>query len=309
MTFEELEKENKNLKTKIKLYEQALKESGVLRKKYSKTLETLKEKDKELQELNENLEIIVQSEIEKNIRKDNILQQQSRLVALGEMINNIAHQWRQPLSLITTAISALALKVEYNMVQNEDIVNANEIILKNANQLSKTIDMFGHFFEDNQINETFYISHVIEKSLEMLRGSLIDFNITVHLALDQTLQYFGNFEQLLEVIFNILKNSQDVLSLLQLSNKIISIKLFKQNENIIIEIKDNGGGISKEIENNIFDPYFTTKHQNQGTGLGLYLSLEIVMKSFNGHIIANNIEDEFGKGANFTISFPQITHK
>ena len=303
MSIEELEKENKTLKSKIKFYEQALKEDSVIRKKYSQTLQTLKEKEKELQELNDNLEIIIKKEIEKNSQKDKILHQQSRLIALGEMIHNIAHQWRQPLSVITTAISTLSLKAEYGMVQNEDINNANDIILKNANELSKTIDIFGNFFNDLEQNETFYVQNVILKNLDMLQNSFEANQIETKIALDEKLRYFGNFEQLFKVVFSILKNSQEAFSLRNTPKKVLHIDLYNKNENIVIDIKDNAGGIDEDIKNKIFDPYFTTKHQTQGTGLGLYLSLEIITKYFNGTILAENIKIE-GEGALFRITFP-----
>lgn len=304
MSIEELEKENKTLKSKLKFYEQALKEDSVIRKKYSQTLQTLKEKEKELQELNDNLEIIIKEEIEKNSQKDKILYQQSRLIALGEMINNIAHQWRQPLSVITTAISTLSLKAEYGLVEDEDINNANDIILKNANQLSKTIDIFGHFFNDSEQCETFFISDIIVKSLDMLQNTFEADQINIEVVLDEKLKYFGNFEQLFEIVLSILKNSQEAFLLHNIEEKIINISLYNKNENIIIDIKDNAGGIAEDIKNKIFDPYFSTKHQTQGTGLGLYLSLEIITKYFNGSILADNIKTNVGEGAHFRITFP-----
>jgi len=304
LNLEELEKENKNLKSKIKFYEQALKEDSVIRKKYSQTLQSLKEKEKELQELNNNLEIIIQEEIEKNIQKDKLLHQQSRLLALGEMINNIAHQWRQPLSVITTAISALSLKAEYDMAQNEDIINTNEIILRNANQLSKTINIFGNFFNDLESNENFFIADIITKSLDMLENTFNSDNIMVELNLDETLKYFGNDKQFFEVILSLLKNSQEAFLRNPIEKQIINVDLYQKNDNIIIDIKDNAGGVPENIKNKIFDPYFSTKHHTQGSGLGLYLSLEIIAKYFNGSILADNIKTDLGEGALFRITFP-----
>ncbi len=304
LNYEELEKENKKLHTKIKIYEQVLKQDTILRKQYAQTLKALKEKENELQNLNQNLEKIVKEEIEKNKQKEQILYQQARLVALGEMINNIAHQWRQPLSLITTAISSLALKAEYEMAHEDDIYVTNEIILKNANQLSKTIDTFGHFFEENQINETFTLANIIEKSVDILQTSFNDNCINVELSLDQSLKYYGNSEQFLEVILNILKNAQDVLSGKSENQKIIKIILLERENEFILEIQDNGGGIEEEIIEKIFDPYFTTKYQTQGTGLGLYLCLEIMMSSFGGTIKAKNTMINNERWAIFTIVFP-----
>lgn len=304
MNLEELEKENKNLKSKIKFYEQALKEDSVIRKKYSQTLQSLKEKEKELQELNNNLEIIIQEEIEKNIQKDKLLHQQSRLLALGEMINNIAHQWRQPLSVITTAISALSLKAEYDMAQNEDIINTNEIILRNANQLSKTINIFGNFFNDLESNENFFIADIIIKSLDTLEHTFHTDNIKVETNLDETLKYFGNDKQFFEVILSLLKNSQEAFLRNPIEKQIINVDLYQKNDNIIIDIKDNAGGVPENIKNKIFDPYFSTKHHTQGSGLGLYLSLEIIAKYFDGSILEDNIKTDLGEGAHFRITFP-----
>jgi PAS domain S-box-containing protein len=236
--------------------------------------------------------------------KEMQLLQQSRLALLGEMIGNIAHQWRQPLSLITTTISALEFKQEYSGITKDDITKANETILNAANYLSQTIDNFRNFANQKQLSEEFIVATTIHLAVDIVKASYNNNFITLDINLDETIKYCGNKNLLSQVILNILENAKDALVANISENKIVLLSLKLENDFIVISIKDNGGGISEEIKEKIFDPYFTTKHQSQGTGLGLYMSTQIIQQHFNGTLEVFNTKDQNGYGALFIISFP-----
>ncbi|QOG12396.1 ATP-binding protein [Arcobacter sp. FWKO B] len=248
-------------------------------------------------------------EIEEGRKKDLLLQQQSRLAALGEMIGNIAHQWRQPLSAITSSISGLKVKQEFGLLEADDIEQTSADILRSANFLSKTIDDFRNFFKKDKQKNEFIISDVINETYNIIKASYQNHLIEIQLNLKQ-IPYYGYPGELSQVLLNILNNAKEAI----LSNKIdessrfVEITLSSNESNIQISIKDSGGGINEDIIPKIFDPYFTTKHQTQGTGLGLYMSNQIIKNSFNGTIyVTNDIikrDNKEFKGANFIIELP-----
>jgi PAS domain S-box-containing protein len=241
-------------------------------------------------------------------QRDILLQQQTRLAAIGEMMANIAHQWRQPLSAITSSISGLKLKQEFGLLEDNDISEVNEQILKNAEFLSKTIDNFRNFFKKDQIKRKFFIAESIKETINIIKASYDNHFIQLDKDFDDSIYYFGSDNMLSQVILNLLSNSKDALVHNNINDKHVMISLSRKNDNISIEVIDNGGGIKEEIQEKIFDPYFTTKHQHQGTGLGLYMSNQIIQNHFNGQITVHNITTEFGMGACFVIEFPSIEH-
>ncbi|MCK9336481.1 MAG: PAS domain S-box protein [Arcobacteraceae bacterium] len=276
-------------------------------KEYEESLEQeVTNKTKELNELNLNLENRIVDEVEKNRQKDILLQQQTRLAAIGEMMGNIAHQWRQPLSAITATISGLKLKEEFNILESNDIAKANDSIMKSAEFLSKTIENFRNFFSKNNSQKDFLVVDSIQDTLDIIKASYENHFIKVNLNTDTSISYFGNENLLSQVMLNILSNSKDALLQNHIENKIVSISLMQEGENIKITIKDNAHGIPIDIIDKIFDPYFTTKHQSQGTGLGLYMSSQIIQNHFKGMLNVSTVEDEDGKGAMFVVVFPKV---
>ncbi|MGE4455653.1 MAG: PAS domain S-box protein [Arcobacteraceae bacterium] len=241
-------------------------------------------------------------------QRDILLQQQTRLAAIGEMMANIAHQWRQPLSAITSSISGLKLKQEFGLLDDNDISEVNDQILKNAEFLSKTIDNFRNFFKKDQIKRKFFIADSINETINIIKASYDNHFIQLDKDFDESIYYFGSDNMLSQVVLNLLSNAKDALVHNNIDEKHVMISLSMNNNNIKIEVKDNGGGIKEDIQEKIFDPYFTTKHQHQGTGLGLYMSNQIVQNHFNGQITVQNITTEFGTGACFVIEFPSIEH-
>jgi len=237
-----------------------------------------------------------------NLKEKEIqLIQQSRLATLGEMIGNIAHQWRQPLNLITTTISALEFKQEYSKVTAEDIKGANTTILNTANFLSETIETFRNFSKKEYAQENFNLSEVVTQAVDIVKASYDNNFITVSFDLDKSLQYYGDKNLLSQILLNLLGNAKDVLVNNNIEDKKVFISLSQESEFIHITVVDNGGGINDEVKNKIFDPYFTTKHQSQGTGLGLYMSKQIVGQYFKGDIEAVNSDLLGTAGASFLL--------
>ena len=277
---------------------------NILNKKLKYTVE---EKTKELRYLNENLQLAIDKKTKELLEKEAILNQQAKMAAMGEMIENIAHQWRQPLSVISTISSSLKIKKEMNILDDKEFYEALQNINKTSEHLSNTIDDFRNFFSPNKEMNKFYVSQLIKKSKDLIKSRFDKFNIKVIENIDD-IEILSYQNELFQVILNLFSNSIDVLSSSQIENKIIYIKIYHDENNLYIEFLDNGGGIKDEFINRVFEPYFTTKHKSQGTGIGLYMSLQIVTKHLNGEIsvkndtfIDNNIKYF---GAKFTILLP-----
>ena len=277
---------------------------NILNKKLKYTVE---EKTKELRYLNENLQIAIDKKTKELLEKEAILNQKAKMAAMGEMIENIAHQWRQPLSVISTISSSLKIKKEMNILDDKEFYEALKNINKTSEHLSNTIDDFRNFFSPNKEMNKFYLSQLIKKSKDLIKSRFDKFNIKVIEHIDD-IEILSYQNELFQVILNLFSNSIDVLSSSQIENKIIYIKIYHDENNLYIEFLDNGGGIKDEFINRVFEPYFTTKHKSQGTGVGLYMSLQIVTKHLNGEISVKNdtfIENNTAYfGAKFTILLP-----
>ena len=318
----EVTKRIRNGEKNIKADENVVKEVQLLSKEFNSMIEVKEkneqvilelnqnlenivlERTKELNLLNENLEKRIKEEVEKNREKDVFIQQQARLAALGEMIGNIAHQWRQPLSVITTSVSALSLKEEFGILEANDIKQTNEIVKKMALFLNNTIENFRNFFQKDQPKKIFIISTMITNTIDIIKASYDNHFIELNTELNEKIEYFGSENLLAQVLLNILSNSKDALIEKQIESKKVTLKMFQDEDNLKITIKDNAGGIDENNIEKIFDPYFSTKHKSQGTGLGLYMSTQIIKKHFNGSLSVSNIKDEDGVGACFIIEIP-----
>ena len=220
--------------------------------------------------------------------KELLLAEQSRMAAMGEMIGNIAHQWRQPLSVISTAASGMRLQKEYDLLTDEELIENCTKIDENSQYLSKTIDDFRDFIKNNKEKKNFNIKDVINSSINIIQSMLTMNHITLVQNIDIDYNIEGYQNELSQAILNILNNSKDILTINNIEKKLIFISLINRNDNIVLQIKDNGGGIDDTIINKIFEPYFTTKHQSQGTGLGLYTVFNIIKKMNLNITVENN---------------------
>jgi len=207
----------------------------------------------------------------------------SRSAAMGEMISMIAHQWRQPLSLINTVIATLKIKKELGILDNKIIDNSINKIEKTTNFLSSTIDDFRDYFKPNKIATTVNISNLFEKSLFFLKSELKQLDIEYDINIDPNISIVTYKNELLQTILNILKNSIDAFKEKKKSKKKISVVVVNNEESILITIEDNAGGIRTDILQKVFEPYFSTKSKN-GTGLGLYMCKTIINEHLHGNI-------------------------
>ncbi len=231
--------------------------------------------------------------------KDKIFFQQSKLAAMGEMLGNIAHQWRQPLSAISTAATGIKLQKEMNCLSDEDFNYAMNIINNSAQNLSSTIDDFKGFFDPNNDKKKYFLlSGMIDKVFNIIGQQFITQDIEIIKNIeDITILSLEN--ELIQVLLNILNNAKDALLKLKDKKRLLFINAYTKDNFVIIEIKDNAEGIKEEIIGRIFEPYFTTKHQSQGTGMGLYMSQNIVKNYLNGTLDVYN-EDYKYKGLAYT---------
>ncbi|RXJ65351.1 hypothetical protein CRV08_15470 [Halarcobacter ebronensis] len=269
------------------------------------SLEDLVElKTKELLELNESLEKRVEEETQKNKEKDRMLFQQSKMAAMGEMLSNIAHQWRQPLTSISTAISSLKLQKDLDLLDDKHFDLTCEMILKNSEYLSQTIEDFKNFFKKEKSKTNFSLLKSILENFSLLKDKFKHSQIELIVNIDKDIKIFGFKNEFQQAILNILNNSSDAFDS-QDSNK-RRVVLIEYIDNILY-IKDSAGGIPEDIICRIFEPYFTTKHQSQGTGIGLYMTREILTKHMNYILEVNNcsfsLENEKFYGACFKINF------
>ena len=251
--------------------------------------------------------VVLQNE---NQQKERMLYQQSKLASMGEMIGNIAHQWRQPLTVISVISSTISMQLQLNTLDKDTAVKDINKLLGTVDYLSSIIDKFRYFFNpDNKIEE-FSISEAIKENLVIFESSYKSNNINLILELEDIYITGYKFE-LMQVVINIINNSRDALSdelLKSNSEKFVFIKTKKKKKSLILSVSDNAGGIDSEISEKIYEPYFTTKHQSQGTGLGLYMSNEIIQKHFNGKLSNKTVEYDYEnnhyKGEEFRIEIP-----
>jgi PAS domain S-box-containing protein len=265
----------------------------------------------ELVEYRNSLEKKVKEEVKKNIQHQQILQQQSRLAQMGEMISMIAHQWRQPLGAISSNILSIKIKREgnrYNLNDKEDrdryfkfLDNKLDNVGTYVQTLSNTIDDFRNFFKLDKQKENISIIDPIEKALNIVSESMKNKGITINKDFKCTSNVNILKNEMMQVILNLLKNSEDHFIEKRIKNPTLDIKTFKLDNICIISISDNAGGIPAEILPNIFDPYFSTKDEKNGTGLGLYMSKIIVEEHHKGRLEAKNCNN----GVEFKIVFAE----
>ena len=253
-------------------------------------------KDKFTEELQQQ----VSSQLDFLREKDEQIFQQAKLAQMGDMVSMIAHQWRQPLNTISAVGINLSLLSSMNLLTDEKIQEDTLFLQDQCQKMSSTIDTFINFIKPTQISTPFQLIHTVELVLEIMGSQLEHNNIKVTLNLLNKQSVIVGHEDLLEqVIINILSNARDAFSEHDNSNKYIIINIDVIQNTPVIYIEDNAGGIPKKIQNKIFNPYFTTKEQGSGTGIGLYMSMDIMRKKFNGTIQYTGTE----KGSTFSLIF------
>ncbi|MDD3343366.1 MAG: PAS domain-containing sensor histidine kinase [Sulfurospirillaceae bacterium] len=253
----------------------------------------VKEQTKELLMLNQTLEERIMQEVEKNREKDRFLFQQSRLASMGEMIANIAHQWRQPLSELNITLYKMN-KLHHKDKDKQDLLfedsysHAKKIIAK----MSETIEDFRNFFNPSRESELFKLSKVAQEAIDIMRGTIEKNEVEIKLEIKHDAEILGYLNEFSQVLINLINNAIDAFCNKKIKNRLIYIEIdTSEQRDAIIKVSDNAGGIDEMIIDKIFEPYFSTKHASAGTGLGLYMSEMIVKNSMMGTISVKNTND------------------
>ncbi|MDY0320647.1 MAG: PAS domain-containing sensor histidine kinase [Arcobacteraceae bacterium] len=234
--------------------------------------------------------------------QQSVLIEQSKSAAMGEMISMIAHQWRQPLQAVSILVQKLSVtKMLEGEISDELLDQVVDDVAKQLDYMSKTIDDFRDFFRPDKAKEFIKVSSLIEKAKDFLQYMMKTDSITFKVeALSEDVQVAIHINEVIQVLINIIKNARDAMVINNTDNRRINVKYYTKEKNCIIEIEDNAGGIPENIKNKIFDPYFSTKTNKNGTGLGLYMCKTIIEQHSNGKIYVENTTG----GAKFTIELP-----
>jgi len=251
----------------------------------------LKQSGYEVKLENENLEIRVDEEIKKNEYQKELLFQQSKMASMGEMIGNIAHQWRQPLNALSGLVVWINMKYNMKQLTEEDMKifkeKSNQIIQK----MSSTIDDFRNFFSPNKAIDTFSVNSAIDEAIKFVGDSFVANRIEIIKDFKTTKEIKNYKNELIQVLLNIFNNSKDAIKEKNIENGLVTISLEENEKSVIIKIQDNGGGIKQDIIDRVFEPYFTTKFKSDGTGIGLYMSKMITEESMQGTIKLENVKN------------------
>ena len=259
---------------------------------------------------NQIFKIVTIVDIEDLKRKENLMAEQTKLAAMGEMLGNIAHQWRQPLNIISMSSSNLKLKNDIGELCSSTLSESLSLILRTTNHLSDTIDTFNDFLKTDKEKSFFNVNENIKNSISLVDSFFKNFNIDIILELEEGIFINSLANEFSQAFINILNNAKDAIVLNLKDNEygLIKIKTKKIDNFIEISILDNAKGIEKDILNKIFEPYFTTKHKYQGTGLGLYMTRKIINSSMGGEITVQNRKfvhnQKKYEGAEFKIKIP-----
>ena len=250
----------------------------------------LKKTQKQLSHINTTLEQRVQEEIAKNREKELIMLQQSRFVQMGQVIQMITHQWRQPLNTLSLITQVTFLKCKKNEMQTEEMEEFKTKTLEQIGQMSQTIDDFRDFFKQHKEKTTFSLSKTLQSLLRIVQPIFETSSIELSIIQMEDIEVKGYQNEFTQAILNILYNAKDALLERDVKNKKVELSLYKENNHIIINIQDNAGGIDATVIDNIFDASFSTKGE-KGTGIGLHMTKIIIEQHMNGRIIAYNKDD------------------
>lgn len=253
-----------------------------------------------LRELNAVLENQVVEAKNKNEITEKMMITQSRMAIMGEMIGMIAHQWRQPITVIGMITNNTILTLEFDEINKQHLLDDLNVIDKQIHYLSTTIDDFRNFFRPNKLPQSVSMREMSNDLLTMLGKNYKNFGINLTFTGDVDAAFVTYKNELMQVFLNILTNSKDAFEERLIPEPFIQFHSVYNEENIVFSIRDNAGGISEEIIDKVFDPYFSTKEEKNGTGLGLYMSAIIIEKHLNGSIqVCNDAE-----GTLFTLTIP-----
>lgn len=266
---------------------------------YNQTLEReVKEKTKMLEEANSELEDRVNEEVHKRMEQEHILLRQARMASMGEMIDAIAHQWRQPLMNISAVMMNIDRGIETDKSKEELKEKVLEVFALTSH-MSHTIEDFRNLLQSEKEKGLFSINEVVENVRALLKNNLKNIEVTFHANEKVMLESFKS--EFSQVLITLLSNASEVLHMRNIKNKRIVIRVLQNERDTMVSVEDNAGGIKQENLSKIFDPYFTTKKQIGGTGLGLYIANIIVVHNMRGKLEVSNTAE----GAKFMMSIPK----
>ena len=282
-----------DIKSKYAIFNNMIESFNAMQKK-------IIQKQNELEKLNATLEKRVNEEVKKNEEAQLKLMQQARLAQMGEMISMIAHQWRQPLTAINSTALKINLQAKLKKLTMQTAQESSLKISQYSQHLSNTIDDFRNFYKPNKEKTLVDIEEIVSNVLYITDTSIKEKKIELIKDIECHEKFLSYANEIKQVILNLIKNAVEALEENNIANPKIYIKSYQKDNKCILEISDNAGGIPTEIVDKIFDPYFSTKEEKNGTGLGLYMSKVIIEDHCNGTISAEN--NKIG-GATFKIEF------
>jgi C4-dicarboxylate-specific signal transduction histidine kinase len=246
----------------------------------------------------QNLEAEVQKQLLELREKDKLLIAQSKLAAVGETLAHIAHQWKQPLAQINSVVASIEADHEEGKLDKQVLESHLNEIEKLTFYMSDTIESFNSYLQPNEGQEVFAVREALEDAIALVQGLLRSRQITLEMEIAEPFTVRGIKKEFIQALLVILNNAKDILVERDISDKQITIAVYRKAHQVQIDISDNAGGIEAEYMERIFDPYFTTKPHSQGTGHGLCMAKLIVQKRMHGELLADNA----ASGATFSIS-------
>ncbi len=244
-----------------------------------------------LNEMLDNLEERIKDEIQKRIQKEQLLIQQSKLATMGEMIGNIAHQWRQPLSELGAVLMSLEAKHEHGELSGQEFEKGFSECGVILEYMSNTISDFQNFFKPSKQKSLFSLQEECKNASSIIASSLKNNGIEFHIDIKDEAFVYGYAREFSQTILNLLSNAKDVLTYRKIKKPFIKLTIKTGKRYAVVSIEDNGGGVEEGIMDRIFEPYFTTKHAKSGTGIGLYMSKVIIEENMSGFIDIKNTKN------------------
>jgi len=251
----------------------------------------LKRKGEELEEINKTLQKKIEEEVKKSKQRDEIIYEQNKKNALGELLVNIAHQWRQPLNLIGLQLQNISDMVEYDEIDKDKILEMTEVTMEHLEHLSSVITKFTDFYEGNRKEERVFIKNALNNAIDFMQQSLDVCHITIQSEITpEFLEISGEQGSISEIFLALIINVKEITEVRKLTDVTMWIKIYEDGEYIAIDVKDNAGGIDEKVLPHIFDPYTTTHFKSRNRGLGLYTVKNSIEYRFLGTIKASNVD-------------------
>ncbi|MBU0719872.1 HAMP domain-containing histidine kinase [bacterium] len=276
----------------------------LLKKKVDELIKLFNAQEKQTKKLEKQNQFLLKQWDKKNIltsqrdaKKDKMLEQQSKMAAMGEMMDAVAHQWKQPLNSLSMITDILKDDYEHNLVNEHYIDDLTKTVHFQIDHMVNTLKEFRTFFRPSAHNEEFTILECVQSVQVLMKDELLSQQVHLTSDIDEFIKINGIKNEFVHLFLNLISNSIDAFNEKNVSSREIKIRCYSENENIYIEFEDNGGGIPQKVIEHIFKPNVTTKKEGKGTGIGLYMSSQIVQK-YHGKINVHNTDT----GAFFTIT-------